>query len=260
MKPSISIISDWKQRDYYYAALRQRIRQYLPDADVNSISNQVESHDLMEAAFMLRAAWNYFPDNSIHLMCVKTEASAEHPHVLIRHKNQYFIGTDFGYWPFICKTKPDAAWILNDEAHYKGNSFPSLNVFAPVAAAIAKGVSPDELGETGYALQEAAELKPVMEKGILRAGIVYFDSYGNAITNLNKSGFEQEVGDKKFRMFLMSEQNRIHRISSAYCDVRPGSLVAVFNSQGLLEIAINEGNLKQLLNLRTGGALRIEYE
>lgn len=260
MRQSISIISDWKQQDFYTAALRQQLLYHLPDAGIDDVSHQVKAFDLMQAAFIMRSVWKYFPEKSIHLMCVRSEASTDHPHVLLQHKGHFFVGADHGYWPFICQETPEKAWLINDETHYSGNSFPELSVFVKVAVAIANNILPKEAGMPDYHPKQAAELQPVVEDSVIKASIIYFDSYGNAITNLKHSEFENVAKERKFRLFLMSEKNKISKISRSYGDVRQGSLCAVFNSQGLLEIAINEGNLKQLLNLQTGDALRIEFD
>ncbi|MEA3447127.1 MAG: SAM-dependent chlorinase/fluorinase [Bacteroidota bacterium] len=259
MPKIVSIISDWKNQDFYLAALKHRLMSYMPDVVISDVSHQIEAFNTTQAAFVMRAAWRYFPENSIHLMCVNAAASAQTPHVLLKHKNHYFIGADNGYWPFILGEKPDNAWVINDEIHYEGNSFPELNVFAKLVAAIDKGVNPDELGVPGYTLHQNTELNPVFNTNSIHASFMYFDSYGNGMTNLNKNDFDACVNNKKFRILILSERNSLRKIHASYAKVRPGSLCAVFNSQNLLEIAIREGNLKQLLDLQFGDTVRIEY-
>jgi S-adenosyl-L-methionine hydrolase (adenosine-forming) len=259
MRQIVSIISDWNHNDYYLAALKHSILRYLPDANISEISHQVDAFNNMQAAFILRAAWPYFPANSIHLMCVNAAVSSNTPHVLILHKKQFFIGADNGFWPFICNETPEKAWLINDNPAYEGNSFPELNVFAKITAAVGKGIHPEELGAPDHKVQENTELIPVVKTRSIHASLLYFDSYGNGISNLCKQDFDKYVGNKKFRILLLSEKNMLHKIHKAYAEVRPGSLCALFNNQGLLEIAIREGNLKQLLNLQTGDSLRIEF-
>ncbi|MDA3820055.1 MAG: SAM-dependent chlorinase/fluorinase [Candidatus Delongbacteria bacterium] len=259
MPKIVSIISDWKNQDFYLAALKHRLMRYMPDVVISDVSHQIEPFNTMQSAFVMRAAWRYFPENSIHLMCVNAAASAKTPHVLLKHRNHYFIGADNGYWPFILGENPDNAWIINDEMYYEGNSFPELNVFAALAAGIGNGMSPDELGKPAYEVNENTELKVVFKPGSIHAAFLYFDSYGNGMSNLTKQMFYEHVGDKKIRILVVSEQNKLNKINTSYADVRQGSLCAVFNSQDLLELAIREGNLKQLLDLQIGDTVRIEY-
>ncbi len=259
MRHHVSIISDWKNSDFYLAALKHSILRYMPDAVISDVSHQVKPFDTMQAAFILRAAWRYFPENTTHLMCVNAAASAETPHVLIKYKNHYFIGADNGYWPFILGEKPEKAWLINNEVNHEGNSFPELNVFAKIVLAIGKGVNPDELGVPDFTVDENTELIPVFNTNSIHASFLYFDSYGNGMTNLSKWDFNKHVGEKKIRIMILSEKNSLHKIHTAYAEVRPGSMCAVFNSQNLLEIAIREGNLKQLLDVQIGDTVRVEY-
>jgi S-adenosylmethionine hydrolase len=89
-------------------------------------------------------------------------------------------------------------------------------------------------------------------------GIIYFDSYGNAITNLKKSKFLNMIDSSRFVISLVSEHNQMKKIAKSYLDARPGEILSIFNSQNLLEIAIREGNIKQLLDLNIGDQIRIE--
>lgn len=258
MQKTISITSDWNQGDYYLATLKARLQQLLPQYQLMDISHQINCFDSMQAAFILKSTWYLFPKGSIHLNCVNSAASINTPHVLIVHKGHYFIGTDTGYWSFICGEKPEKAYLINNESDYEQNSFPEFSVFAPLAAAIGNGISKKELGEANYTLKEALELQPVTQKNITTAGIIYFDSYGNAITNLKKAKFLDIIDSSRFIISLVSEHNQMKKIAKSYLDARPGEIISIFNSQNLLEIAIREGNIKQLLNLNIGDQIRIE--
>lgn len=259
MHKSISIISDWKRSDFYTTVLETRLQQLVPDARLSVISHDVSAYDSMQAAFILRAAWQHFPKGSIHLNCVNSSSSSKSPHVLIVHKSHVFIGADLGFWPFICQSKPDAAYLIHDDQHYDGSSFPEVTVFTEIAAAIAKGLTPEKLGLQLYDVQENIALSPIAEDNQLLAGILYFDSYGNAMTNVTVKDFEDAAKGRKFVLKVMSERNQVKRISSSYYDVKQGEFIALFNSLGLLEVAIREGDLLQLLSLEVGKQFRIEF-
>lgn len=260
MPQTISIISDWKKQDYYLSAVKQKLYDYVPDVKVSEISNQIESFEIMQAAFILSASWKFFPKNSIHLFCINSEASEETPHVLIKHKDHFFIGADHGYWEFICGEKPDNIYIINNEKHYEGNEFPELNIFVPVAASVIKGAKPAELGEKTKKINIAPEINPVLTESSIEGNFIYFDSYGNGITNINENLFNEKIKNRNYIISIVSEKNQIKNISAAYSDVKKGELCAIFNSLNLLEISIREGNLKQLLNLRDNDDIRIEIK
>jgi len=259
MQKNISIISDWQKEDYYVASLRSRLLQLTSGYDVSVITHDITPFDSMEAAFVLKAAWKHYPKGSIHLNCVNSSSSPEIPHLFIVHKLHYFIGTDLGYWPFILGEKPEQVYLLNDARDYEGSSFPEYHVFAHIAAAIAKGMSPEEIGCPPTKAKENTALVPVTQGNIMHVGIVYFDSFGNAITNLSRDSFEAARNGRKFVMSFISERNQIRKISESYLSVKQGEFLAIFNSLNLLEIAMREANIQGLMNLDVGLQIRIEF-
>jgi S-adenosylmethionine hydrolase len=81
----------------------------------------------------------------------------------------------------------------------------------------------------------------------------------NAITNVSKELFDKVGQGRKFEIFVQSQHNKVEKIAKSYNDVDPGDLLALFNSAGLLEIAINNGYAAQLLNLNNGSSVRIKF-
>ncbi|MEA1874505.1 MAG: SAM-dependent chlorinase/fluorinase [Bacteroidota bacterium] len=259
MQKNISIISDWQKEDYYMASLTSRLQQLIPGYAVSVITHDIAPFDSMQAAFVLKAAWEQFPEGTIHLNCVNSSSSPQTPHVLIVHKSHFFIGADLGFWPFILGEKPEHIYFVNDALDYEGSIFPEYSVFAQLAAAIAKGMTPKEIGCEEIVGKENTTLVPVTEGNIMHVGIVYFDSYGNAITNLHRDYFESLRQQRRFVISFVSERNQIRKISESYLRVKQGEFLAVFNSLNLLEIAMREANIQQLMNLEVGVQIRIEF-
>jgi S-adenosylmethionine hydrolase len=259
MQKNISIISDWQKEDFYMASLKSRLLQLVSGYDLAVITHHISQFDSMEAAFVLKASWKEFPKGSIHLNCVNSSASSKTPQLLIVHKSHFFIGADLGYWPFILGEKPEQVFLVNDSLDYEGCSFPEYHVFAPLAAAIAKGMTPEEIGCAAGTVTENTALVPVTEGNLMHVGIVYFDSYGNAMTNLSRDYFEAKRKGRKFVISFVSERNQIRKISESYLSVKQGEFVALFNSLNLLEIAMREANIRQLMNLDIGVQIRIEF-
>ena len=79
--PIITLTSDWGLKDHYLASVKGAIYSQLPGAVIVDISNQVSSFDLNQAAFIVRNSWRNFPDGTIHILGVNTEASIETPHI-----------------------------------------------------------------------------------------------------------------------------------------------------------------------------------
>jgi len=259
MQKNISIISDWQKEDYYSASLTSRLQQLTSGYAVSVITHDIAPFDSMQAAFVLKAAWKQFPKGSIHLNCVNSASSPQTPHVLIVHKSHFFIGADLGFWPFILGEKPEEIYLVNDAFDYEGSSFPEYHVFAQLAAAISKEMSLLEIGCEETEAKENTTLVPVLEENTMHVGIVYFDSFGNAMTNLHREYFESVRKDRRFIISFISERNQIRKISESYLTVKQGEFLAIFNSLDLLEIAMREANIQQLMSLEVGVQIRIEF-
>ena len=57
-----------------------------------------------------------------------------------------------------------------------------------------------------------------------------------------------------------NDVHSIDSISTQYYDKPDGEVLALFNSSGLLEIAINQANASKLLGLKLSDYIRIEFK
>lgn len=253
----ISIISDWKKQEFYLVRVKARIISRVPDARIVDITHQIQSYDISQAAYILAASWAYFPKGSIHIMAVQTASAKEHPQVLISKNGHYFIGADHGLWPFILGGPADKSIMFNESPYYEGNTFPSFSLFADIAAAIYKGMDISEAGRD-IVLSERTGWMPQIEDSGITGNIIYYDSYGNAISNISADMLERHFPDTDFQIEIFSSAYLIPGLSEAYTDVRRGDMLGIININGFLEVAIREGNLKQLLDLSSGAMLRVQ--
>jgi S-adenosylmethionine hydrolase len=72
--------------------------------------------------------------------------------------------------------------------------------------------------------------------------------------------FHQIGKERSFEIFVQSNQYRISRLNKKYNDSSQGEMLALFNSVGLLEIAINRGNAADLLSLSLNSSIRIKFK
>jgi heme-degrading monooxygenase HmoA len=86
--------------------------------------------------------------------------------------------------------------------------------------------------------------------------VIHIDGYGNVVTNITRSNFNELVKAHTFKITFGRSMHDIHAISATYGDVPAGERVAFFGATGFLEIAVNKGvaggggGAAQLLGLR----------
>jgi S-adenosylmethionine hydrolase len=251
----VTLTSDWNKDDYYAAAVQGRIIARCPETVFIPITNQIPSFNIAQAAFILRHSIPHFPSDSIHLIAVNGDAS-ERPFVALRCRGQYFIGYDSGIFGLLLDEEPQEVVALKYK--YTG-SFPELHVFAEAACDLIKTGRLESLGNRYEKLYRQVPMLPAIDESVISGSVVYIDSYRNALTNITLELFERIGKGRPFELFIQSNHFKINRINSLYDETTPGEILALFNSVGLLEIAINGGNAADLLNLSFNSPIRIKF-
>jgi len=128
-------------------------------------------------------------------------------------------------------------------------TFHGRDVFAPVAAALATGTRPQELGPEIADAHHLEVPEPRREAGTIRGQVIYVDHFGNLITNVSQlllANFPAEPASISIRGI------RVAGISPSYAAVPPGQPVAVVNSWNHLEIAVRDGSAATVLGACVG--------
>ncbi len=255
--PIITLTSDWGLSDHYVAAVKGAILSRIPQANIVDISHSINKFSVSETAFVVRNAYKNFPDNTIHIIGVNSESSVEFPHTAIYYDKHYFIGADNGLFSLICESAPEKIYEITLPQDSDYFTFPSRDVFAKAACMLAEGSDISTLGIQRESICQLKSYLPVPDKNALKGIVIYFDSYDNAITNINQSLFRKEAKGRKFTVYLKNEE--IQSISSSYSDVVHGEIVLLFGTTGMLEIAINRGSARNLLGMNIYDTVRIEF-
>ena len=135
----------------------------------------------------------------------------------------------------------------------------AYDVFSKVACDLVKGKKMEDLGTAVKELNKQVPMLPTIDESLINGSVVYIDSYRNAITNIPEELFEKIRKNRPFEIFIQSNHYKINKINRTYNETSEGELLALFNSLGMLEIAINNGNVADLLNLHINSIIRIKF-
>ena len=256
--PIITLTTDWGLKDHYLGSVKGAIFRLLPDAKIVDICHDIPAFDLNQAAFIIRNFYPDFPEGTIHILGLNTEASIESPHTLIFHKGHYFIGADNGIFSLIFDEIPEhmiELEVIQDSDYF---TFSTRDVFAKVACHLASGKPMEELGRPKKTLMQKISFKPVFDGSMIKGKVIYIDSYENVFTNITEEFFNTHAKGKKYAILFRSASYRITGLSKSYKDVVVGEMLALFNSSGYLEISINQGKASSLLGLKIDQPVLIE--
>jgi S-adenosyl-L-methionine hydrolase (adenosine-forming) len=253
----ITLTSDLGLKDHYVAVMKGAILSNYPAATIIDISHLIQKFDTSSAAYLLKNAYKSFPQGSVHIIAVNDQPGKSKPVLAVEAQGHYFIGTDNGVFSLILEDTPSKT--VEIETQLENPKFPAKEIFINAACHLVKGGSIDDLGQSKPSFQQKMELTAYTDKNTIRGAVIYVDSYGNAITNINISHF-QTMGDNRGFSIEFGMDYSIDRISSNYDGVSEGEIMAVFNSSGNLEIAVNKGSAAQLLGIKQRGTIRIEFD
>jgi S-adenosylmethionine hydrolase len=191
---------------------------------------------------MLEAAAPDFPQGTVHLAVVDPGVGTERRALAVEAHGQYFVGPDNGLleWAFC---SPEARIHQLTEPRYfraqVSRTFHGRDVFAPVAAALARGESIASLGPAVKDPIRLSAQEPERRDGTLRGHVVFVDRFGNALTNLTASSLAGAFGDtapdSAYEVAILDRV--IPGLSRSYGDAAVGTIMALLGSSGRLEIA-----------------------
>ena len=257
--PVITLTSDWNQKDYYLSAVKGQILKKDNTIRIVDINHNILTFNAVQAAFIIRNSFHHFPERSVHINFVNTERSDNQYFIAAEAHGHFFIGNDNGAFSLMYNDTAKRIVKLESLETETYESFPGLFTFTNAACDILKKGDLSQSGKEFSNLQQTIPLRATIEKNSITGTVIYTDSYGNVITNIKKELFERVGKQQSFEIYVQSKHYMINKINKAYSSVISGELVAVFNSAGLLEIAINNGNAKKLLNLGLNSNIRIEF-
>lgn len=244
----ITLITDYGTKDYFAAAIKGAILSENIETQIVDISHDVEPFNVYQTAYILKNAYKHFPKGSIHMIGVDSERTDENDHVAVFIDGHYFIGADNGVFslmfPELNADKIVSLNIAQDDDHI---TFPMKDVFVRAAAHIARGGELSVMGRDKRLFLESGMLQPVVraDKSGIKAVIIYVDNFGNLVTNVSETLFKQVAAGRRFEI-EMSRNFKVNTIALSYSEVKvEGKLMALFNSSGHLEIAINKGHVSQ---------------
>lgn len=252
----ITLTTDWNRSDYYIGSVKGKILTHDPTIQIVDISHQVHAFNIMQAAFIVRNCCYDFPKGTVHIIAVNAALSKKRPLLIIKKQEHYFIASDNGIAGLIGGDDPDEVYRVDSK---KAINFLSLDVFIEAALKIIKGEDFKNFCKKTDQYERQIPLRPVIEKHLINGSVIYIDSFSNAITNITRDTFEKVGQGRAFEIYIQSNHYKIDKLNETYSDSVSGELLVIFNSTGLLEIAINHGNAADLLNLSINSAIRIKF-
>ncbi len=250
----ITLLTDFGTKDTFVGSMKGVILGICPEARLVDLTHEVPPQAITTGAFLLKSAIDYFPKGTVHLVVVDPGVGSARKPIAVKSKGHFFVGPDNGLFPAALK-----AWGIEEiaeltERKYQlkdlSSTFHGRDVFAPVAAHLAKGVPLSRVGKRLSNLIWREIPKPFKASAGWTGEVMWIDRFGNLITN-----FEKQHLSKPFRLKI--GKTVVLNLASRYSEAKKGSLIALMGSSGNLEISMNVGNAAQKLKIGIGSVVTL---
>lgn len=244
----ITLTSDIGKQDFLTGAIKGRILQINPELCIVDISHDVQPFNYHHAAYVCSNSIKNFPENTLHLIFINLFSNNNNHILLIRHNEQYIGIADNGLIKMILQESPKNVVALDTREYGTRNILNYTSVWINAYDQLLNGKPFEELGNPQIEIEEKNPLRPMHSSQYLEGQIIFIDNFENVIINITKEEFEQQRRGRSFKIYF-TRGEVIDKISETYADVRESEKLAMFNSAGYLEIAINQGNAAGLFGL-----------
>jgi S-adenosyl-L-methionine hydrolase (adenosine-forming) len=247
--PIITLTSDIGQQDYLVGAVKGQLLQVNPAFNLVDISHDLAPFNISQAAYVCRNAIKNFPSFTYHLILVNLFEQKPEQLLLAFHKDQYILCADNGLLPMILEETPEMVISLPLDKTATKNTLHCVRIMGKAVEKLHAGESLNEIGIPDAVYMDRTPLRPLLGDNWMEGQILFIDHFENIIVNITHDQFEQQRRGRSFKIIFKRDE-MINVISETYANVKEGEKLALFNSAGYLEIAINKGNAAGLFGLQ----------
>jgi S-adenosylmethionine hydrolase len=237
----IVLFTDFGLEGPYTGQMKALLRREAPAIEVIDLFADAPAGNPKAAAYLLAAYAAWFPASTIFLCVVDPGVGGTRAPLMIEADGRWYVGPDNGLFELMLRRATSArVSAITWRPERLSASFHGRDLFAPVAARLAKNDSPPK--REHEPLRHASWPDDLPE-------IVYVDHYGNALTGLRASAVPREA--------VLSTDSRRIAHAETFSAVPLGAAFWYENSNGLIEIAVNLGRADEALGLAIGSPLTI---
>lgn len=250
----VTLLTDFGWSDFYVAAVKGVLLRLTPGVEIVDLGHEVAPGDVEGAAWLLGAAWPWFPPETVHLAVVDPGVGSARRIVAARAGDAFFVAPDNGLLtPILAQEDVEVRAVETEELYLPGPgaTFHGRDRFAPVAAFLARY---EELAALGPQIDDAVRLEipePRAEDGVLHGRVAHVDRFGNLVTDLPA----EWIGEVPCRLEI--GERVVERRVGYYGEIPEGEAAVLVGSLGTLEVSIDGESLAARWGVGRGASVRV---
>ena len=261
----ITLLTDFGTEDAYVGMMKGVILSINPQAVIIDITHHIDPQDVIQAAYIIKSSYRYFPEGTVHLLVVDPGVGSDRAIVALEMMGHIFLAPDNGVLTLLMDEGETDSIVSVENRRYflepVSRTFHGRDVFAPVGAHLCRGLDIKNLGSPldQQNLVHLKILKPYISGNNQLVGtVVWFDRFGNCISNIDAALLKKMDKSGSGKMLeIKIGKNIIKGVSLSYADTEPKNPLAIIGGFGYLEIALNKGNAKHALGIEKGDTITL---
>ena len=263
MPPIVTLLSDFGLRDEFVGVMEGVIAAIAPDARVIHLTHGIAPQAVLQGALVLEQALPYLP-TGVHVAVVDPGVGSNREAIAVRTRDgRFLVGPDNGLLLLAADAVGgvEAAHGIANQAlmrHPVSSTFHGRDVFAPVAAHLARGVP---LAECGPPLDRDALVRvevptPTISDGTIGAAALAVDRFGNVSLNVRPPDLERAGFLPGTELEVVTGGGRVlARRERTFGGLRRGEVVLFDDSSGRAALAVASGAFVDVCPVGPGDAV-----
>jgi S-adenosyl-L-methionine hydrolase (adenosine-forming) len=256
----LTFTSDYGLEDEFVGVCRGVVKRFAPDVEILDISHAIPPQDVRAGAIVLAQAVRFMPA-AVHLAIVDPGVGTHRRAVVIgTREGPPLVGPDNGLLSLAAEALGGAAQaheIAREDLFLQpvSRTFHGRDIFAPVAARLALGMSPDDVGPS-IPVAELVQIEMPVSKvddDHVHGQIVQTDHFGNLQLNVSRDELES-LGIMLGDPLELRVGGKAHEVQfcQTFAEVPAGRLAVLEDSYRRISVAVNQGSAAKRLEARRG--------
>ena len=239
----IVLFTDFGLDGPYTGQMKAVLHQMAPSIPIIDLFADAPVGNPKPSAYLLAAYAVWFAAGTVFLCVVDPGVGGARPAIILEADGRWYVGPGNGLFELVQRRAGKTrSWDIDWKPERLSASFHGRDLFAPVAAMLARGKPP-----AGTPRNDAADRQAEWPDDL--GEIVYIDHFGNAMTGLRVAQLPRAA-----RLIVAG---RVLEPARTFSDRRPGTAFWYENSNGLAEIAVNQRRADRELGLSIGVPVEI---
>jgi hypothetical protein len=234
----IALFTDFGRNGPYQGQMKNALYRAAPQIKVIDLMADAPSFNPYASSHLLASLVADFAEGMVFLCVVDPGVGSDREPCIVYADGYWFVGPNNGLFSVIAERSNDVRWWrITWMPERLSSTFHGRDLFAPVAAKLALDkANIDALAEP------SVDAKPILEN--MASSVIYIDDFGNVMTSILSKSFS--TNDQ-----IDVNGERVP-YANTFSDCRPGQRFWYCNSQGLVEIAMNQGSVSEYFGCKVG--------